>query len=105
MCDRRVREGARTAFRMRNILRFCSTSYGGAWCGFRNGASAAALHRLHALDLRRNGDPIDELLQHDQAACGLASSPVPKNYERNALNRRSKADVRPPKVWSSLSVQ
>jgi hypothetical protein len=33
-------------------------------------ASAAAVHRLHALDLRRNGGRIDELLQHDQAASG-----------------------------------
>jgi hypothetical protein len=33
-------------------------------------ASAAAVHRLHVLDLRRNGDRIDEPLQHGQAACG-----------------------------------
>jgi hypothetical protein len=33
-------------------------------------ASAAAVHRLHALDRRRNGGRIDELLQHDQAASG-----------------------------------
>jgi hypothetical protein len=32
--------------------------------------SAAAVHRLHALDLRRNGGRIDEPLQYDQAACG-----------------------------------